>query len=438
VKRYALDHERQNGRFPKTLIFAVNDLPHISHADQLVALCRDAFERGEAFAQKITGRVDRPLQRIREFRNRPAPAIAVTVDLLTTGVDIPDLEFLVFLRPVKSRILFEQMLGRGTRKGDTIHKSHFTVFDCFDGTLLGYFKKATSITAEPLDQPTRTIAEVIEAIWNNRDREYNTRCLVKRLHRIDKQMSAKAREQFAAFIPHGDMGGYARGLPAALRKDFPAEMARLRDSAFQDLLVNYERARDSFIRAPDVEDQVTSEWLIRDRAGKEWKPENYLEEFARYVRENRDHIEAIRILLDRPRDWSATALSDLRQKLSVTTEEFTEDNLRRAHEVRYQRALVDIISMVKHAADEGAPLLTASERVERALAKVTAGKTFSPEQQQWLSRIADHLRANLSIQPADFEDVPALWNPGGLTAARRAFGARLAPLIRELNEAIAA
>ena len=61
---------------------------------------------------------DRPLQRIREFRNRKLPAVVVSVDMLTTGVDIPDLEFIVFLRPVKSRILFEQMLGRGTRKGE--------------------------------------------------------------------------------------------------------------------------------------------------------------------------------------------------------------------------------------------------------------------------------------------------------------------------------
>ena len=52
------------------------------------------------------------VQRIREFRNRPQPSIVVTVDMLSTGVDIPDLEFIVFLRPVKSRILFEQMLGR--------------------------------------------------------------------------------------------------------------------------------------------------------------------------------------------------------------------------------------------------------------------------------------------------------------------------------------
>jgi type I restriction enzyme, R subunit len=49
-----------------------------------------------------------------KFRNLRTPAIVVTVDLLSTGVDIPDLEFIVFLRPVKSRILFEQMLGRGT------------------------------------------------------------------------------------------------------------------------------------------------------------------------------------------------------------------------------------------------------------------------------------------------------------------------------------
>ena len=117
LKKYTDEHEQRYGRFPKTLIFAANDLPHTSHADQLVTVCRDLFERGDSFVQKITGRVDRPLQRIREFRNRPKPGIVVSVDLMSTGVDIPDLEFIVFLRPIKSRILFEQMLGRGTRKG---------------------------------------------------------------------------------------------------------------------------------------------------------------------------------------------------------------------------------------------------------------------------------------------------------------------------------
>lgn len=142
IKKYALEHEKQYGRFPKTLIFAANDLPHTSHADQLVNTARDIFGRDDAFVAKITGSptVDRPLQRIREFRNRPEPSIVVTVDMLSTGVDIPDLEHVVFLRPVKSRILFEQMIGRGTRKGEHYpDKSHFVVVDCFDGTFLELF-----------------------------------------------------------------------------------------------------------------------------------------------------------------------------------------------------------------------------------------------------------------------------------------------------------
>ena len=157
-------------------------------------MARDLFGQGDAFVAKITGRIDRPLQRIREFRNRMRPAVVVTVDLLTTGIDIPDLEFLVFLRPVKSRILFEQMLGRGTRKGEKYpDKSHFAVFDCFDGTLLEYFRSATSITAEPPEGDGKTIARTIEEIWNNQARDYNVRRLLKRLRRVARQRTAAAR-----------------------------------------------------------------------------------------------------------------------------------------------------------------------------------------------------------------------------------------------------
>jgi type I restriction enzyme, R subunit len=106
VAKHAYAHEVATGRFPKILIFAVNDIAHASHADQLVRICREVFNQGDDFVQKITGNpnVDRPLQRIREFRNRPNPKVVVTVDMLSTGVDIPALEFIVFLRPVKSRI----------------------------------------------------------------------------------------------------------------------------------------------------------------------------------------------------------------------------------------------------------------------------------------------------------------------------------------------
>jgi type I restriction enzyme R subunit len=435
VRKYALEHEKRYGRFPKTLVFAVNDLPHTSHSDQLVDLGRDVFARGDAFVAKVTGRVDRPLQRIREFRNRPNPAVVVTVDLLTTGVDIPDLEFLVFLRPVRSRILFEQMLGRGTRRGEQYSdKSHFTVFDCFDGTLIGYFREATGITAEGPDPPTRTLKEIIEEIWNNRDRDYNTRCLVRRLQRIDKEMAAEARPLFAVFVPEGDLGKFARALPRLLEQDFVATMTLLRKPEFQDLLLNYPRPERVFLKAPGYTDSVTSSGRVKD-----FKPEDYLAVFARFVQENATHVESLRILLDRPREWSAAALRELRQQLLASRYRFTVEDLQRAHEMTHHKALVDIISMVKYAANEEQPLLTATERVERALVRVAAGQRFTPEQQQWLDRVREVLRANLSIDREDFDYQHTLTAAGGWGAARRAFGDdRLIELIRQLNEAIAA
>jgi type I restriction enzyme R subunit len=95
--------------------------------------------------------------------------------------------------------------------------------------------------------------------------------------------------------------------------------------------------------------------------------------------------------------------------------------------------------MVKHAANEQAQLLTAAERVDIAVAKVTAGETFTPDQTKWLDRIRDHLRQNLSIEREDFELIPIFADAGGWGAIRRVFGdTKLDALIHELNEAIAA
>lgn len=215
LKKYTDEFEAERGRFPKTLIFASNDIPLISHADRLVSICKSVYNRGDDFVAKITGSptVDRPLKKIKQFRNRPNPKIVVTVDMLSTGVDIPSLEFIVFLRPVKSRILWEQMLGRGTRKCDDIGKTHFVIFDCFNGTLIRYFKNASyNFKIDPPGTDTATIKELIEKIYNNEDRRANAKRLSKRLHRIEKDMSGNARDKFSSFIPDGDMGKFAETL----------------------------------------------------------------------------------------------------------------------------------------------------------------------------------------------------------------------------------
>ena len=77
---------------------------------------------------------------------------------------------------------------------------------------------------------------------------------------------------------------------------------------------------------------------------------------------------------------------------------FPEKELQKAHKLVYHKALVDIISMVKHAAQEEEPIYTAEERVDRALKAVMAGKSFDEEQTKWLGFIREHLIENLTIE----------------------------------------
>jgi type I restriction enzyme R subunit len=202
--------------------------------------------------------------------------------------------------------------------------------------------------------------------------------------------------------------------------------------------VNYKRPKRVFVVAYGTEDSVTSEFLIRGSDGIERKPKDYLEAFALFVRRNPAKIAAIEILLDRPQEWSTDALVELRNGLGRAREHFTFESLQKAHETCYNKALVDIISMVKHAAREEAPLLTAAERVDRALERLTAGWRFVREQQQWLDRIRQHLINNLTIGVEDFDAIPIFEYSGGWVRANRVFDGKLKTILEQINAAMAA
>jgi len=104
----------------KTLVFAARD----SHADDIVRLLIEELQEEygkenvpHGMVTKITGNVDKADDLILKFKNDPYPKYVVTVDLLTTGVDVPSICNLVFVRRVKSRILYDQMIGRATKTG---------------------------------------------------------------------------------------------------------------------------------------------------------------------------------------------------------------------------------------------------------------------------------------------------------------------------------
>lgn len=433
IARYAWEHQDKTGRFPKILIFAVNDIAHISHADQLVKIAREVFGNGDDFVQKITGSpsVDRPLEKIRRFRNRPEPAIVVTVDMLSTGVDIPALEYVVFLRPVKSRILWTQMLGRGTRKCPDINKEFFTIFDCFNGTLIEYFKDATDFTLE-FDESGETVSieQIIENIWNNVERSYNTNRLIKRLRRIADTMSGKAREDFAAFIPNGDMTAYADNLRESLKTKFTETMQILRNKEFQNLLHNYDRAKPPFYIAYGNQDTVTSEYVFKI-GEDQYRPQEYLTAFAEFIHNNKTRIEALSILLNNPHGWNTNVLREIR--LELKKHAFDEEKIQKAYELSGQKALADIISMIKNADNTLSPLYTAEERVNLVISDIIATHKFNTEQLQWLDYIRQNLIINLAIEQDNFDLVPVLQRQGGLGRARRVFGDALDSLIDELN-----
>lgn len=113
-------------RNEKTIIFCVND----THASQMAAELR-RLSGDMNYAARVTRSERNSHQLERNFAvvGSGKPRVACTVDLLTTGFDAPDVKNVVFVRPLKSAILYKQMKGRGTRLCEDVNKRYFTIFD---------------------------------------------------------------------------------------------------------------------------------------------------------------------------------------------------------------------------------------------------------------------------------------------------------------------
>jgi len=219
-------------------------------------------------------------------------------------------------------------------------------------------------------------------------------------------------------------------------ESFTSLMDLLRNPQFQDMLVNYERAKKVFFVGYEVVDHVTSETLFSAEGKPDLKPADYLTAFSEFVKRNENEINAIGILLHKPSGWNTQALNELRQKLREN--QFAETELRKAHKIVYQRDAVDIISMVKHAARETEPLLSPGERVNQAILRVTAGKDLTDEQQKWMGYIAEHLKQNMTLDESDLSDLPIFADRGGLSRFKTIFASDYERIINEINIAIAA
>lgn len=219
-------------------------------------------------------------------------------------------------------------------------------------------------------------------------------------------------------------------------ESFTSVMELLRNEKFQKLLVDYERAKKVFLVGYEVRDEVSSSVVFEAEGRYGLKPADYLMAFSEFVKHKEKEIEAIAILLNKPKDWNTKVLNELKQKLKES--DYDEVNLQRAHKIVYHKDTVDIISMVKHAAKETEPLLSPEERVSQAIQKVTAGKELNNEQQKWMEYIKEHLKQNMTLDEDDFSIVPALSDRGGLNKFKKVFTYDYKKIINEINLAVAA
>ena len=415
--------------YGKTLIFAVND----AHADRIVNILRDIYEEqkldGTAI-QKITGythdgRPKRIRAAIKNFKNERFPSIAVTVDLLSTGVDVPKITALVFMRRVKSRILFEQMLGRATRLCKEINKDHFEIYDpvgVYDA--LAPFSDMKLVAVNP--QATFTdLLNGFAVMTDSGEIRNQVNQILARLQRKRRVMDERTREQFASVT-----GKTPEAFIVSVRDAAPGEArdALLSNADALRLLDERTGRVPRYVVISDAPDEL----LSHERGyGHGQKPEDYLEAFSAYLKENLNEITALRVLCTRPEELTRESLKQLR--LTLEREGFTALQLNGAiSQMTNEEIAADIVTCIRHYAI-GAELCGHEERIRGVVAKLKAAHDFTPEELRWIDRMERYLLEELVLTESAFDEDGRFRAEGGFRRIDKIFGNRLKNILAELN-----
>lgn len=409
----------------KTLIFCVRD----EHADRIVACLKQVYFDlyggiDDDAIVKITGSVDRQDQLIRRFKNEQNPKIVVTVDLLTTGIDVPKICNLVFLRRVNSRILYDQMIGRATRLCDEIGKEVFRVFDAVN--LYENLQKITEmkpVVQNPQISFDQLFSE-LELVTAEKQRDLVVDQILAKLQRKKRHLSDDQNElieQIAGATVDGFLQGLAGRSPEEKaqwlreRRDIAQLLDRL-DGGSQPIFISTEG--DHLLR------------IERGYGEGIQRPEDYLEGFTAFIRNNINQIPALLVVTQRPKELTRAELKAL--KLALDQAGFTEANLQTAWREKSNADIAaSIIGFVRQAA-LGDPLLPYAERVDRAIAKIAASQPWTPVQRKWLERIGKQLKQEKILETASFNE-GAFQNQGGLKVINKIFNGELESILEAIK-----
>lgn len=424
-----------NGK-DKTLIFCATDL----HADMVKRLLDEAFSElyeddyNEAAVKKITGASDKVNQLIRQYKNEKYPSIAITVDLLTTGINVPSISHLVFLRRVKSRILFEQMIGRATRRCDDIGKTVFKVYDPVD-----LFASLEDVnTMKPLvKKPNITIKQLIdELITSDSEVSSESQEVIDQTssNEPDYSQHQVSEKNMTPYVTTKDMQQHneqvldelSQKLMRVLRK---AENRSERNPELKTKLNELEElwgvppaklhqtlheggiahAKAFLIKHNNLLNQLTEvkyltgsehmpviydgedELVSREQSfGEHERPADYLDSFDTFIKNNLNKSVALNVIATKPKDLTRDELREV--KMLLDSEGYTEAKLQSAwRNNTNQDVAASIVGHIRRAAI-GEPLISFEQRVNQAMESIYSSQPWTPIQRKWLDRLAKQLK----------------------------------------------
>jgi type I restriction enzyme R subunit len=463
---------------PKTLIFAKTD----SHADDIINVVRQEFGQGNDFCKKITyGTTEDPKSVLAQFRNSYNPRIAVTVDMIATGTDVKPLECLLFMRDVKSRNYFEQMKGRGTRTldADSLRKvtpsarnakTHYVIVDAVGVT------KSCKTASEPIiTKPHVPLKDLATGVMMGVRDEDTVSSLAGRLARLDKQLDDKERariQETAGGVSLNDIvrrlfdaidpdrieeeanNASGRGEPtdatrASARDKLVGDAANVFTGPLINLIDGIRREKEQTIDHDNLDTVLEKGW---SGDAKE-NAEAMTKDFAAYLEDHRDEIEALSIFYSQPARRSQVTYAMIKAVLDALKTDRPAlaplrvwrafallDEYKGVDPVNELTALVALIRRVCGIDPKLAPYAdTVRRNFQNWILKrhSGSGEKFTGEQLDWLHMVRDHITTSIHIERDDIDMAP--FNAkGGLGKMHQLFGAGLDDLINELNEALAA
>ncbi|ACT03355.1 type I restriction-modification system endonuclease [Paenibacillus sp. JDR-2] len=415
----------------KTLIFAATD----DHADMVVRIFKEELEKAYGAVDdnavlKITGSIKDPLHTIKLFKNERLPSIVVTVDLLTTGIDIPSITNLVFLRRVRSRILYEQMLGRATRRCDEIGKDHFMIYDAVGiyETLKPYtdMKPVVTKPTVSLDVLTSELAQLEDEGQGKPHKDQ----IIAKMQRKKRTWTQKDHDDFKALSGGMSIEKFIDDLKSMSVLQASADLQTKKPLV---AYIDENRGRGHRIYISEHEDKLIS---TSRGYGNADKPEDYLEGFHAFITENLNLIPALTIICTRPNDLTRDELRRLRVELDQKG--YSEKMLQAAwRDAKNEDIAADIISFIRQQA-LGDPLISHEERIEGAMKKIYDMKVWSKVQKDWLKRIEKQLlqESVLDPNPEKAFEVEPFKSKGGYKQLNKIFDGEMDTIVTTINTAL--